>query len=246
MPNYGGALRGAASGAGLGLGLTATGIGAPLGIPLTVLGAGAGLLSGLFSKSDEELRAERIKALRNIYAEKRRSRLSDISKETQGLQRNAAFRSARLARSQGRESDVQSNAIPAEANVLRAGEYAKRRANEFFDTQDLNLENDIAAEPLPTQPVDIMESLGSIGSSFYRAKSMLAPGETELAKREVEGAQASPSNLDNLSLGIAPNAVTVEPYQGPVYQPGEQPESRGTEIERQRLIQRLRRRGTRY
>lgn len=192
MANWRDALRGAAGGAGVGVGLSATGVGAPLGIPLALIGGVGGFFSGLFGESEEDIRKQRIETLLKSIEENRTKRLAEgtkqISTYTKGLRQNEFARAERAALASGREGEARTLSLPGTAMIAREGNRATERfitdTNRIFDAAKYDVQRDIASEPIAPNAVDFIESAGLIGSQFASMKGVQKPGETQLRQDE--------------------------------------------------------------
>ena len=181
MPNWTDAFRGAAGGAGLGLGLTATGIGAPLGIPMAAYGAAAGFLGGLLSESPEAERQRRkAELLKNIGIYKQKSLtegVAKINKFVTGQVKNAQQGGARRALSMGRQGEAEAFITPAVSNITERGANATENyvenTNRLYDQAALNAESDFAGRPIEPSLTDVVESLGVAGLQYDASQKRL-------------------------------------------------------------------------
>lgn len=190
MPRSVNAFRGAMSGAMSGAG-AGTLIGGPLGTTIgAVVGGVSGLLGGAFSKSDEEIRAERIRDLIKRYNEMKAQEQADLQVATQKnigkvnqfatgqkSQSNAGI--ARRSASQGRGGDNEAYILSSEnninnqasgtlQNIVESSDEARRAIDKNYNSLIAGAEYDNASAPIGPQGVDVLETLAGPAMNYMQ------------------------------------------------------------------------------
>lgn len=181
-----GAMSGAMSGAGAG-----TLIGGPAGTAIgAVVGGVSGLLGGAFTKSDEEVRSERIRGLIQRYNQMKAQELADLQTATeknigkvgkfatgQKSQANAGI--ARRSASQGRGGDNEAYILSSEnqinnqasntlENIVESSDEARRAIDKSYNSLIAGAEYENAASPIPANGVDVLETLAGPAMNYMQ------------------------------------------------------------------------------
>ena len=188
------------------------------------ISAGTALASHLAGQRQADIRRQRIEGVFRGIEENRTRRIAEATKKigtyTAGLRKGAEAKAARLEMASGREGSATALAPVLTGKVARAGSNALENAltsiNEQADREKMNAEYAKADEPIEPGFFDYVGEVGQGASRFLALQNMMEPDQTALAaeKERLGG-------FENPVTGETDLPVTVEPYQGQVYQPGQ-------------------------
>lgn len=189
MADYGSRTGQAFSGAASGV---ATG--SIFGVPGAIVGGLIGLGSGLFSKSDEEIRKEQIREYLKRLAELRAKSLERLSAETQknfgrinqrttGLLQRAQGDIGRRAAGSGRTAD-EADFLAAQGQITGQGsqllqstqdasDRARRQLEDYYDQQALAAESEGIFAPTGPNFTDVLDSLAPAALQYAMNRNLL-------------------------------------------------------------------------